>query len=52
MGVGPKNTRHVDPIPIIGLIDFIWMCIDRHGQKLMDRRLRVQVVEEPTRLTK
>jgi uncharacterized RDD family membrane protein YckC len=54
----PCTSRRVwardllDPIPIVGLIDFIWMCIDRHGQKLMDKRLRIQVVEEPRGLTK
>jgi uncharacterized RDD family membrane protein YckC len=54
----PCTSRRVwardllDPIPIVSLIDFIWMCIDRHGQKLMDKRLRVQVVEEHTGLTK
>jgi uncharacterized RDD family membrane protein YckC len=36
----------LDPIPIVGLVDFIWMCIDRHGQKFMDRLFRTQVVEE------
>jgi uncharacterized RDD family membrane protein YckC len=36
----------LDPIPIVGLIDFIWMCVDRHGQKLLDRLFRTQVVEE------
>lgn len=36
----------LDPIPIVGLVDFIWMCVDRHGQKLMDRIFRTQVVEE------
>jgi uncharacterized RDD family membrane protein YckC len=36
----------LDPIPIVGLVDFIWMCVDRHGQKLMDRLFRTQVVEE------
>ena len=36
----------LDPIPIVGLVDFIWMCVDRHGQKLMDKLFRTQVVEE------
>lgn len=35
----------VDPIPVLGLVDFVWMCFDKHGQKLMDRKLRTQVVE-------
>jgi uncharacterized RDD family membrane protein YckC len=35
----------LDPIPVIGLADFVWMCVDKHGQKLMDRKLRTQVVE-------
>jgi hypothetical protein len=35
----------LDPIPVIGLVDFVWMCVDKHGQKLMDRKLRTQVVE-------
>lgn len=37
----------LDPIPIVGLVDFIWMCVDRHGQKLMDKLFRTQVVETP-----
>ena len=36
----------VDLIPIVGLVDFIFMCVDRHGQKLMDKWLRIQVVEQ------
>ncbi|HYT79126.1 MAG TPA: RDD family protein [Actinomycetota bacterium] len=49
---GPCNARRVwarnllDPIPVIGLVDFIWMCVDRHGQKVMDRRFHTQVVEK------
>jgi len=35
----------LDPIPVLSLVDFIWMCVDKHGQKLMDRKLRTQVVE-------
>ena len=35
----------LDPIPAIGLLDFVWMCVDERGQKLMDRRLHTQVVE-------
>ncbi len=35
----------LDPIPGIDLIDFVCMCVDKHGQKLMDRRLQTQVVE-------
>jgi hypothetical protein len=35
----------LDPIPVLGLVDFVWMCVDKHGQKLMDRKLRTQVVE-------
>jgi uncharacterized RDD family membrane protein YckC len=35
----------VDPIPLLGLVDFVWMCFDTHGQKLMDRKLGTQVVE-------
>ena len=35
----------VDLIPIVGLIDFIFMCADPHGQKLMDKWLRIQVAE-------
>ena len=47
----PCSARRVwarnllDPIPFLSLIDFIWMCLDPHGQKLMDKRLRTQIVE-------
>jgi hypothetical protein len=37
---------HHGPSPLVGLVDFLWMCVDRHGQKLMDRRRHTQVVEE------
>src|SRR5215831_2268331 len=33
----------LDVVPIVNLIDFIMMCVDRRGQKIMDRRLRLQV---------
>lgn len=36
----------LDPIPIVDLIDFVFMCVDEHGQKLMDRRLQTHVVEK------
>jgi uncharacterized RDD family membrane protein YckC len=45
------TARHVwarnllDVVPIINVIDFIMMCVDRRGQKIMDRWLRLQVVE-------
>ena len=32
-------------MPIINLIDFILMCIDPRGQKLMDKWLGIQLVE-------
>jgi len=32
-------------VPIINVIDFIMMCVDRRGQKIMDRWLQLQVVE-------
>jgi uncharacterized RDD family membrane protein YckC len=35
----------LDVVPIVSLIDFIWMCVDRHGQKVLDRGLGTQVVE-------
>jgi uncharacterized RDD family membrane protein YckC len=35
----------LDVLPGIDLIDFVWMCVDPHGQKLMDRRLQTQVIE-------
>ncbi len=51
----PCTSRQVwardlaDLIPIVGPIDFIFMCVDRHGQKkLMDKWLRIQVVEQIT----
>ena len=45
------TSRHVwarnllDVIPIVNLIDFVLMCVDRRGQKLMDKWLRLQVIE-------
>jgi len=45
------TARHVwarnllDVVPIINVIDFIMMCVDRRGQKIMDRWLQLQVVE-------
>jgi len=45
------TPRHVwardllDPIPMLSLVDFIGMCVDRRGQKLMDKWLGVQVIE-------
>jgi uncharacterized RDD family membrane protein YckC len=39
-------TRNLlDVIPILDVVDFVAMCLDARGQKLMDRRLRTQVVE-------
>ena len=35
----------LDVVPIVNLIDFIMMCVDRRGQKIMDKWLRLQVVE-------
>ena len=35
----------LDVVPILNLIDFVLMCVDRRGQKLMDKWLRIQVVE-------
>ena len=44
---GQVWARNVlDVVPIINLFDFIWTCVDQHGQKWMDRWLRTQVVEE------
>lgn len=48
----PCTSRQVwardllDLIPIVNVIDFLLMCIDPHGQKLMDKWLGVQLVEE------
>ena len=36
----------LDGVPILNTIDFVLMCIDRRGQKVMDKLLGVQVVEE------
>jgi hypothetical protein len=35
----------LDWIPLVNIVDFVWMCADRHGQKIMDRRLRTQIIE-------
>lgn len=46
-GRGQVWARNLlDVIPVINFIDFIWMCVDKHGQKWMDRWLGTQVVEE------
>jgi len=34
-----------DVVPILNLIDFILMCVDTRGQKLMDKHLRTQLVD-------
>ena len=39
------DAEPVGSIPVIDLIDFAWMCADKHGQKFMDRRLQTQIVE-------
>lgn len=35
----------LDLIPIVDLIDFVLMCLDSRGQKMMDKVLDTQVVE-------
>jgi uncharacterized RDD family membrane protein YckC len=35
----------LDLIPIVQLVDFVLMCLDRRGQKLMDKILDTQVSE-------
>lgn len=45
-GPGRVWARNLlDLIPVIDFVDFAWMCVDKHGQKLMDRKLQTQVVE-------
>lgn len=34
-----------DLVPVLNLIDFILMCIDPRGQKMMDKKLQVQLVD-------
>ncbi len=34
-----KQVHPLDPIPILDVIDFAPMCVDRRGQKLMDKVL-------------
>lgn len=34
-----------DFVPVLNTIDFIIMCVDKRGQKLMDKLLRIQVVD-------
>ncbi|MBI3455306.1 MAG: RDD family protein [Candidatus Rokubacteria bacterium] len=47
----PCSARRVwarnllDLIPIVDLIDFVLMCLDSRGQKMMDKVLDTQVVE-------
>lgn len=47
----PCSARRVwarnvlDPIPIVDLIDFVLMCFDSRGQKIMDKVLDTQVAE-------
>jgi hypothetical protein len=36
----------LDPVPILDLIDFVLMCLDSRGQKIMDKVLQTQVVEK------
>jgi RDD family len=36
----------LDPIPILDVIDFVMMCLDSRGQKIMDKVLQTQVVEK------
>jgi hypothetical protein len=30
---------------VVNVIDFIMMCVDKRGQKLMDKLLKIQVVD-------
>jgi len=41
----PWARNVCDVVPILNLIDFVMMCIDVRGQKLMDKRLQVQLVD-------
>jgi hypothetical protein len=41
--VWARNLLH--PIPVLDVVDFLLMCVDRRGQKLMDKLLGTQVVE-------
>jgi hypothetical protein len=34
-----------DLIPIVDVIDFVLMCLDPRGQKMMDKILHIQVTE-------
>lgn len=36
----------LDPIPILDVIDFVLMCLDLRGQKIMDKVLQTQVAEK------
>jgi uncharacterized RDD family membrane protein YckC len=52
LGTGrPCNGKHVlarnviDIIPVINLADFVLTCIDKRGQKIMDKVLGTQVTE-------
>jgi uncharacterized RDD family membrane protein YckC len=35
----------IDMIPFVNLVDFLGSCMDMHGQKMMDKKLKTQVVE-------
>jgi uncharacterized RDD family membrane protein YckC len=39
-------TRNLlDLVPVWSFGDFISMCVDPHGQKFMDKRLKIQLIE-------
>ena len=35
----------LDLVPFLNLIDFVLMCVDARGQKIMDKQLRLQLVD-------
>jgi hypothetical protein len=46
---GPRRVwsrNLLDLVPLVDSIDFLLMCFDEHGQKLMDKELQTQLVEQ------
>lgn len=43
-----RHTRWrniLDLVPVLNLIDFILMCVDARGQKIMDKQLGIQLID-------